>query len=236
MRIPRFIWPSELRTTEASLSPDQARHGVRVLRLNVGAVVEMVSAEGLAPAVVTAAKNKPPILEVRLTGPWQQEKIAGAHLALALIQKQRFDWVVEKAVELGAARLIPLVTERTKPDLSAAARLERWHRLAEEARKQCGRAYRLEISPVTELDRFLVASAEEGGVARRETFFLHPYGDETNEPLPLKEEALIVVGPEGGFSPTEEEALCNFGAKPWYLGPQIFRTETAALVALARLR
>lgn len=235
MRTIRLSWPPDASAepgAEVFLSPDQARHGALVLRLKPGANVEVAGPLGLAPAQVRTVSfsgsfsKKNPGLGLTLTGPWSRPEMeSGPRLALALIQAQRFDWAVEKAAELGAAVLIPLMTERIKAADSrpGPTRTERWHRLAEEARKQCGRARPLDIWPALSLAELLL----QPGPA----FFLSPGGDSAE--VPPAPAPLLVVGPEGGFSPAEEEALLDAGFRPWSLGRTVLRAETAAL---ARLR
>ncbi len=185
-------------TAEVFLEQDQARHGVLVLRLKVGAQVEMVGPTGLAPALISTAdlSGQTTRLGVRLTGPWAgAENAAGPRLALALISGQRFDWAVEKSVELGAALLIPLVSERVKSGAGwpGPTKQDRWRRLAEEARKQCGRALGLDIRPPHTLTELI----ELPGPA----YFLCPSGPSgpPAEPSPL-----LAVCPEVVVSPDEE--------------------------------
>ncbi len=236
MRTIRLAWPAGTSPDadgEVYLDADQARHGARVLRLAPGDPVEMTGPAGLAPAVVTAARPGPdrrrgPRLAVRLTGPWAPPAgpPSGPRLALALIQPQRFDWAVEKAVELGASVLIPFRAERSKPGLaeSGPGREARWHRLAGEARKQCGRPDFLTILPVAGWAEIL---AQPGPA-----FFLSP-GGSRHPPDPGPPSPLLIVGPEGGFSPAEEKNLLAAGFRPWSLGNTVLRAETAALAALA---
>lgn len=240
MRTIRLAWPPETPAeTEGDvfLTPDQARHGALVLRLKPGAALEVTGPAGLAPAVVSTVdfsgrfSRQKPGLAVRLTGPWQKLQAAGPRLALALIRGPRFDWAVEKSVELGAAQLIPLICERCKSAESGPgpSRLERWQRLAEEARKQCGRPNPMEILPPQRLAE-LTALPGPG-------FFLSPAagrsqggGAPAEGPSPL-----LAVGPEGGFSPAEEETMAAAGFRPLSLGPTVLRSETAALAVLALL-
>lgn len=232
MRTLRLTWPAApdpAGSGEVFLSPDQARHGVLVLRLKAGAAVEMVGPGGLAPALVTTVETsgKAPRLGVTLSGPWLGAAAVGPRLALALISGQRFDWAVEKAVELGAATLIPLISERVKGGGArpGPAKEERWQRLAEEARKQCARPAALDIFPPLALAE-LLGQPGPG-------FFLSPSGPAAPPAAPSP---LLAVGPEGGFSPAEEKAFLKAGFSPWSLGPGILRSETAALAALAVLR
>ena len=240
MRIPRLTWaggPTEGRAGEIWLDSAQARHGVSVLRLKPGDLVEVAGPAGLALArVATATGGRTPRLGI-VWGDFDEARPnlispAGPSLALALINLPRFDWAVEKAAELGAGEIWPLVCARVKPGLArgASARSARWSRLAEEARKQCGRPRPLVIRPpVTPAE--LLAEAGPAG------FFLSPRGpalgpeDGLGPPSPL----WVLVGPEGGFSPGEEAAFLAAGLWPRGLGSLTLRSETAALAALARL-
>jgi 16S rRNA (uracil1498-N3)-methyltransferase len=220
--------PPALPGAEIFLAADQARHGALVLRLTPGEPIELVGPAGLAPARVSLVEKSPPRLAAALTGPWAQAAARGPRLALALIQSQRFDWAVEKSVELGASALIPLITERVKSGEArpGAAKQDRWKRLAEEARKQCGRASALDISPVTSLSELTAQAENQPGL------FLSPTGP-SGPPPETADAPILVVGPEGGLTPAEESALTQAGFLPWSLGPTILRAETAALAALA---
>jgi len=240
MRVPRLTWgggpgdwpdgPGNLRLDSA-----QARHGVSVLRLRPGDLVEVAGPAGLALARVAAAqggRGRPHDLRVVLEEGWRPEPAepAGPRLALALVNLPRFDWAVEKAAELGAEEIWPLICERVKPGLARAAlaRAERWRRLAEEARKQCGRNRPLLIRPPMTTAE-LLAEAGPGPAG----FFLRPRAEEASAPELSAPGLWLLVGPEGGFSPGEEAAFLAAGLKPWGLGPLTLRSETAALAALS---
>lgn len=209
-----------------------------MLRLKPGTEIEMVGEFGLAPAVVSTVDfNKPfsrknPGLAVHLSGPWKQCRPDGPRLALALIQGQRFDWAVEKSVELGAVRFIPLISERCK---SADAKpgptkRERWRRLAESAQKQCGRENPMEISAPHTVTELLERFPGPG-------FFLSPTAQNpvSETDLAVQPSPLLIVGPEGGFSPIEEHAFSEVGFSPLGLGSTVLRAETAALAILSIL-
>lgn len=233
MRRIRLSWPAKAGSEALTALADaaEARHGVRVLRLKPGSLVEVLGPEGAAEAEVSAAEDRGgrPRLELRRLSPWRRpETVSGPRLALALIKASRFDWAVEKAVELGAAALVPLLCLRVKCGEAqpGEARRRRWEHLAEEARKQCGRAWPLEIWPPQSLEQLTTLPGPG--------FFLHPNGPS----CPAVEAAaspLVAVGPEGGFSPEELRQLSEAGFQPWGLGPGLLRTETAALAALAKL-
>jgi len=143
----------------------------------------------------------------------------------APVKRAQTDWLVEKATELGAYRLVPVITRRT---IVERVKLERLEAIAIEAAEQCGRTAIPEIADPRPLDRFLAEASgrplyfadEAGGTAARQAF----------KPGP----ATILVGPEGGFT-DDERALVRAadGAVPVSLGPRILRAETAALAALA---
>ena len=156
----------------------------------------------------------------------EAEAIPDVWLAFAPVKRQGTDWLVEKATELGAARLIPVMTRRT---VAERVRLERLEAIAIESAEQCGRTVLPEIGEPQPLTRFLdqretsrtLYFADEGGGEPAADAF---------EPGP----ALILIGPEGGFT-DEERALIRAApnAVPISLGPRILRAETAALAALA---
>jgi len=248
MRIPRLTWAGgptaggpttsgPMEDREIWLDPAQARHGVSVLRLKSGDLVEVAGPAGLARArVVTARGGRNPRLGLALEEDWRNKAPTGPgpRLALALINLPRFDWAVEKAAELGAGEIWPLVCERVKPGLARAApaRSARWQRLAEEARKQCGRPRPLVIRPpVTPAELLTEAGPDPTG------FFLSPRAADvaSEETAKIRSAPWILVGPEGGFSPEEEAAFLAAGLRPRRLGPLTLRTETAALAALALL-
>jgi 16S rRNA (uracil1498-N3)-methyltransferase len=155
----------------------------------------------------------------------EPEAIPNVWLAFAPVKRAQTDWLVEKATELGAARLLPMMTQRT---VAERVKLERLEAIAIEAAEQCGRTRLPEIGAPIGLKSLLdlrgerrLYFADEGGGERAASAF---------EPGP----ALILIGPEGGF--TEEERVLVRAASnsvPISLGPRILRAETAALAALA---
>jgi 16S rRNA (uracil1498-N3)-methyltransferase len=155
-----------------------------------------------------------------------QESVPELWLAFAPIKKARVDWLVEKAVELGVARLLPVVTQRTIVD---KLNLDRMSAHIIEAAEQCGRTALATIDEPIKLAellrtrdpaRTLYFADETGGKPARSAFVPGP--------------ALILIGPEGGFTP-DEGAIIRAAANsmPVSLGPRILRAETAALAAVA---
>ncbi|MEQ7873478.1 16S rRNA (uracil(1498)-N(3))-methyltransferase [Sphingomonas sp. ASV193] len=155
----------------------------------------------------------------------EQETVPDLWLAFAPIKKGRVDWLVEKAVELGVARLLPVITERT---IVRDLNLERMRSHIVEAAEQCGRTALATIEAPARFGDWLAARP-----AGRTLYF----ADETGGP-PFGEAirpgpATILVGPEGGFTPDEAARVrAAPGAVPVSLGPRILRAETAALAAV----
>ena len=207
------------------LSAGQANYLGNVLRLGVGA--ELLAFDGLSGewlARISEAAKKRMVLSVeRKTR--EAESIPDVWLAFAPVKRAQTDWLVEKATELGAARLVPVMTHRT---VAERVRLDRLESIAIEAAEQCGRTRVPEIVEPMKLARFI----EELDPARNLYF-----ADETGgEPLvsALREgPAAILVGPEGGFTDEERAFVRGSRASAISLGPRILRAETAALAALS---
>jgi 16S rRNA (uracil1498-N3)-methyltransferase len=194
-----------------------------------GQEIELTGPWGLAKGRVEKIESKPhKSLWVKILTPFMAPKgAAGLVLALSLIRSSRFDWAVEKATELGAGLLFPIIAQRSNPMASGEEKVSRWLRLSEEARKQCGRPSSMEIFPPRPLIDFL--QTPQGGPK-----FL---ADLSGEPLPhlASPQATLLIGPEGGFTDEEKRLAFESGFKPHALGPLTLRSETAAVAALAKL-
>ena len=230
----RRFFVDRIQDNRASLTGDDARHLTRVLRAEPGQRYEISDNERayLAEiADITSHHVTFTILEPLPVAPPQPE-IA---LYAALIKFDRFEWLIEKATELGVSRLIPVNAERTEKGLATAAakRIDRWRKVARESSQQSRRLRLPEISPV---QPFATAIAD----ASRLRFFLD---EEPGAPLLLQaappdraeKPAAILTGPEGGWTGRERAAAVNAGWKPVSLGQNILRAETAAIAALAVL-
>ena len=202
----------------------QANYLGNVLRLGVGAellVFDGGSGEWLARIVETGKKRMTLTVGLRTRGP---ETIPDVRLAFAPVKRAQTDWLVEKATELGAAGLQPVMTQRT---VAERVKLERLEAIAIEAAEQCGRTRLPEIMEPVTLKQLLTASD-------RRLYFADETGGEPAAHAFAAGPATILIGPEGGFT-EEERALVRAapGSMPISLGPRILRAETAALAALA---
>ena len=208
------------------LDARQANYLGNVLRLKEGAellVFDGSSGEWLARISDEAKKRMALTVERQTREP---ETIPDVWLAFAPVKRTRIDWLVEKATELGAARLVPIMTHRTVPD---RVKLERLEAIAIEAAEQCGRTQLPDIIEPLSLGLFLQQLDE-----KRTLYFADEAGGESAATTFRSGPALILVGPEGGFTDEERSAI---RAAPTgvaiSLGPRILRAETAALASLA---
>jgi 16S rRNA (uracil1498-N3)-methyltransferase len=209
------------------LDAKQANYLGNVLRMGVGAellLFDGASGEWLARIADTGKKRMILAVERRTR---DAETIPDVWLAFAPVKRTQTDWLVEKATELGAARLLPVMTERT---VAERVRLDRLESIAIEAAEQCGRTRLPEIGEPVTLQRFLA-----GRDADRTLYFADEVRDGEPAAKALNDgPALILTGPEGGFTDQERRAIrAADKAVAISLGPRILRAETAALAALA---
>ena len=208
------------------LDAAQANYLGNVLRLKQGdrlLLFDGSSGEWLAE-VAEVGKKRMALSVAEPTRP--QESVPDLWLAFAPVKKGRVDWLVEKAVELGVARLLPVVTQRTIVD---KLNMERMRAHIIEAAEQCGRTALAEIEEPVKLDVLLKARDPA-----RTLYFADETGGEPTASAFGPGAALILTGPEGGFTPDEAAAVrAAPNARAISLGPRILRAETAALAAVA---
>ena len=209
-----------------SVEGGQAHYLANVMRMGTGDQLLLfngVSGEWLAEVI--EARRKRVTLVVR-AATRTQEAVPDLALAFAPIKKGRVDWLVEKAVELGVARLQPVITQRTIVD---KLNLERMRSHIVEAAEQCGRTSLATIDEPVKLDAFL-----RGFDAGRALYFADETGGVPAASAFVPRPATILIGPEGGFTSEEAAAVRAIPtATAISLGPRILRAETAALAAVA---
>ena len=226
----RFFSEHLLVGDTAQLRGAEAEHLIRVLRGQVGDAVTLFDGSGAEfPARITGIGRAAVDLAILARHEICRELITPITLGIALPKGERQRWLVEKAVELGVARLVPLNTRRgvAAPGPAAVARLSRY---VIEASKQCGRNRLLHIAPPLPWDQYCQQAGRDG------YRFL---ADVAPTALPLAElpaldtarAVWLAVGPEGGF--TEDEVAAAADWQRVSLGPRILRVETAALTLAA---
>ena len=220
----------------ASLTGEQATHLARVLRAEVGQVFDVVAGGYLHRAEIRS------VAEDEVVFTLHEELSADAALPLTLLLSvfkfDRMEWAIEKATELGVARVVPLLARRTEKHLALAAekRVERWRRIAREATQQSRRSDVPEIASPMKLQDALVAF--DGATRKlllaeteRENSLARALENRNSADAP--QDVALAIGPEGGWTQEEMELFTRRGWQHVTLGPRILRAETAAIAAVA---
>ncbi len=233
--ISRFHFPAALPAGgEVQLPEALAHHAVRVLRLAHGDPVLVFDGNGGEIEATLAVRGKAVFARLGEHHRVERESPLAVVLVQALASGDKMDWVVQKAVELGAVAIQPLQAERSVLRLSgerADKRLAHWRQVAVAASEQCGRNRIAEVRPVMSLASWLAASA---GALR---YVLAPGGACGLGGAACPAQAVhLLIGPEGGWSEAELAACDAAGCIRLTLGPRILRTETAGLAALAAMQ
>jgi 16S rRNA (uracil1498-N3)-methyltransferase len=238
-----FLPPAECQARPLRLSGREAHHALHVLRLQAGDAVTILNGAGhVFHCVVQAAGKESLALDVR-----EQEFVAAPPCPLTLhvaVPKGKIiEDIIQKAVELGVQRIVPLLTERVVTQLDAAgaaAKREKWHQVAIEAIKQCGAAW----LPAVELPQSIASWLTRAD--QPELPFVGSLQTERRHPREWLREfesrhgrkpasAGVWIGPEGDFTLAELAAIESSGARPITLGQLTLRVETAAIYCLSFL-
>lgn len=234
--MPRFHCPQPLASGATVDLPESVAHHLHVIRMQPGEALTLFDGRGGQYAAT--------LLEI---GKRRASAAVGAHearevelpyavtLAQGLPEGSKMDWIIEKAVELGVARVEPLAAQRSVVRLSgerAEKRHAHWQGVIVAASEQSGRNRLAGLAPVAEVGRWLAAPSPVPRIllSPRATTSLADWA-RANPPQALT----LMVGPEGGFSGEEEDTALARGALALSVGPRVLRTETAALAALAML-
>jgi 16S rRNA (uracil1498-N3)-methyltransferase len=229
----RFFVPT-IHAGTAELRGEEARHLARVLRAEPGQIYEISDNQSVWLAEITEAHCDRVVFRAieSLPAPDPPVRIT---LCAALIKFDRFEWIVEKATELGVEQIQPVESARTEKGLFEASgkRSERWVRIARESSQQ---SRRVRVPDILPAQRF--ASVLAHPAAQR--YFLDEAGTVPFlRVLPaeriLSATVALLIGPEGGWTEVERQAACSAGWQPVSVGPQILRAETATAAALAVL-
>jgi 16S rRNA (uracil1498-N3)-methyltransferase len=227
-----YVPPGQLAAApRLQLTAEQSRHLVTVLRLQPGAEVEVFDGHGGRFRALLRSTS-----ELEIGPPLAREaRSLDVVLAPALSKGEKMDLVVQKATELGVARIVPIASERSVVRLEgqrAGARADRWRRIAQEASRQCGRADVPAIDEPRswpEVFSLLQSDPDRRGILLDPLEARVRLGDAARGVARL----LLAVGPEGGFSPEERARAIEAGLVCAALGSLVLRSETAALAALA---
>jgi 16S rRNA (uracil1498-N3)-methyltransferase len=221
--------------TTASLTGDQATHLARVLRAEPGQIYDVVSNGFLHRAEILTVSDH----EVLFTLHEELESDAALplHLLLAVFKFDHMEWAIEKATELGIAKITPILARRTEKHLaqSALKRTERWRRIALEASKQSRRTDIPEIADPTPLKSALESEKSPTRILLSETEQATTITAALKAASSSQKETdtALAIGPEGGWTPEEMSLFAQHQWQPVTLGPRILRAETAAIAAIA---
>jgi 16S rRNA (uracil1498-N3)-methyltransferase len=223
--MPRRLLVPALHPGLISLPDDQAHHARNVLRLNPGEEVELFTATGQsARGAIVELSAQAVVIEIKqIQHPAAQFQLT---IASAIPKGARADWMIEKLSELGVARFVPLITERSVVHPEGKNKIERWQRLAAESAKQSRRRGVMQIEPLTALAEFLKHPTSAAYLSTA------PHSQLLPSILPPPSSTLsLLTGPEGGWSDTELTLFADRHLTPITLGGTILRIETAAIAA-----
>jgi 16S rRNA (uracil1498-N3)-methyltransferase len=230
----RRFFVDAVRGGMAELRGEDARHLTRVLRAEAGQRYEI--SDGEAAYLAEIAEARGPRVVFRVIEPLDSPP-APLHITVcaALIKFDRFEWIVEKATELGVERIVPVEAERSGKGLLEASRKRtgRWDRIARDSGQQARRVRAPEIAPAVRFERCLGEEAdyryflEEGGAP--------PLLRVLPASRASASRTALLTGPEGGWTDAERQLAAAAGWQPVSLGPQVLRAETAAMAAIAVL-
>ena len=245
--MPRFHCPVPLAAGEViDLPPGAARH-VQVLRLQPGARITLFHGEPDGPggefeATVTRMGRSDVQVLVGAHHAIEREAPRAVHLLAGLTANERMDWLVEKAAELGAASVTPILAARSVLKLKGERgdkKRAHWQAVAVAACEQCGRNRVPPVHEALSLADWLAThdrpAQDDPEPATRLLLSLHPDARPLREAVPDSGAVWLLSGPEGGLAPAEEAAALAAGFVPVTLGPRVLRAETAPLAVLAAL-
>jgi 16S rRNA (uracil1498-N3)-methyltransferase len=222
---------------EVPLQGAAAHHLARVLRAAVGDEIVVFNDGSEFAAAITRIDKRGVTVRLASGNAVDRETPLACTLAQAISGGERMDFTLQKAVELGVARVQPLYSERSIVRLDAARaakRIAHWRQVLISACEQCGRNLIPELAaPVPIVDWLGALSSAHAGELR---LLLSPHASARIAELPQPRLVTLLAGPEGGFSAGETELAQRRGFIEMRLGPRVLRTETAALAALAAMQ
>ena len=231
--MPRIPLPMQgIEDEKAVISGADYRHMVKALRLGVGDEVMLFGGDSLEyTGVISSVGSRELVVDITGSRAITADPVIDITILQGLPKGEKMDYIVEKATELGATRIVPVVTERSQ--VRKTEKHRRWERIALEASKQCGRTKPTVIESTLEYKEALLFK-DKSDLA----IILH-----IDSSLSIKEflkntlqgvkNIIVLIGPEGGFSQNEVLLAIEMGFTSLGLGPRILRTETASLAVLS---
>lgn len=238
MADPRFYCPEPISARQTLILPESVAHHIRVRRLEAGSTIVLFDGRGGEVPGTLDFEGKRAFAVLGDLHPRESELAGELCLFQGLPSGDKMDWVIEKAVELGVSRLVPISAHRSILKLSGPRlekRLAHWAGIIESASEQCGRNRLMKISPPVPLEEALTARAigerllcDPAAEDDLETYLTDPQcSAKTHRALTL------LVGPEGGWSPEETQSCARHNVQALRFGTRVLRTETAGLALVA---
>lgn len=235
----RFYAPKEnFDDDRIHLSTDETRHLRDVLRLRIGdrSLVFDGNGDEFLAEIESVEKSGARLKIIETVTPASPESPLDLMLAPAMLKGEKFDLVIQKSVELGVTKLVPIQTARCDVNPKGAdKRGERWRKIALEASKQSGRARLMEIEPPVDFRGFIERHGDDPAVSGKIILFSER-GGESFSTLKKRKKITAIIGPEGGWDDAEIEYARKNGVTLITLGGRILRAETAALSVAAILQ
>lgn len=232
MRISRFFCP-ELNITHTQFSLPEAahRHAVQVLRLKKGAVINVFDGQGHEyEATLELVSKRESVAALGQKIESKNESPLNITLLQGISRGERMDYALQKAVELGVNKIVPVITERCNVQLSngrAAKRLSHWKGVMVSACEQSGRSVLPELMDVMSLEDAMSINLQSSRLV------LDPLAKQGFTTLEKQQQISLLIGPEGGLSEQEIDAVTKQNYQTVNFGPRILRTETATVAAIA---
>lgn len=238
MADPRFYCPEPLSTRQTLTLPDSVAHHIRVRRLEAGSTIILFDGQGGERPGILDFQGKIACVTLGELNARESELAGDLCLFQGLPSGDKMDWVIEKAVELGVSRIVPISAHRSVLKLSGPRlekRLAHWAGIIESASEQCGRNRLMQVSPPQTLEEALQTHAvgerllcDPSASKDLETYLSDPSCKaKTDRALTL------LVGPEGGWSQEELQSCARHHTQTIRFGTRILRTETAGLALVA---
>jgi len=218
--------------TQIVLDEFAAHHLLKVLRFPEGKNITLFNGDGLDYQVKVISAKKTCFIDVVACEQNNRESALDLTLAQGIAKGEKMDFLIQKAVELGVKRIIPVQSERCVVRLKGeklVKRIQHWQKIANHACEQSGRAVIVEVTPAQTLTELLADTKGSG-------FVLHHRATQGLLDSKAPKQATILIGPEGGLSEDEIEEAISANFQPLLLGNRILRTETASLAAIANMQ